>query len=168
MLIHHFLEQNAEKYPYKDAAIHLGGKINYLELEKAANRLSNALIMWGIKPGDRVAVLLESSINYIIAYFAILKAGAVVVGLDTQSVPRNYRNVLSDCEVSGLIVGKNQAYIVKEIYKDIPSMKLVICDSSYDHLPSDLQTEFWLDIQLCPDNLYLRHDRIAQRRNINT
>ena len=151
MLIHHYLEENAERFPYKDAAIHLGGRINYLELEKAINRLANRLIERGIKPGDRVGILLESSINYIIAYFAILKAGAVVVGLNTQGALRNFRSVLNDCEVSGLIIGKRQAHVVKDLYQDIPSLGIVICDGFYDRFPKDIQTEFWLDIQILGD-----------------
>ena len=50
MLVHHFLEENAEKNSYRDAAVHLGGRINYLELEAASNRLANYLIAAGIKP----------------------------------------------------------------------------------------------------------------------
>jgi len=151
MLVHHFLEENAERFPYKDAAIHLGGRISYLELEAAANRLANFFTDWGIKPGERIGILLESSINYIIAYFAILKAGGVAVGLNTQSTPRNYKNVLSDCSVTALIVSKKIANIVKIIHQDIPSLKLVVCDGSYDHLPREVESEFWLNIQLKGD-----------------
>ncbi|MCP4581926.1 MAG: acyl--CoA ligase [candidate division Zixibacteria bacterium] len=151
MLVHHFLEESAEKFPYKDAAVHLGGRINYLELETACNRLANYFLSAGIKPGDRIGILLESSINYIIAYFAILKAGGVVVGLNTQSAQRNYKNILGDCEVTALIVGKKNAHVVKGIYKDLPSLKLIVCDGTYDRIPKELETEFWLNIQLNGD-----------------
>jgi long-chain acyl-CoA synthetase len=151
MLIHHFLEENAERFPYKDAAIHLGGRISYLELEAAANRLANFFVDRGIKPGERIGILLESSINYIIAYFAILKAGGVVVGLNSQSTPRNYKNVLSDCSVTALIVSKKIAHVAKIIQPELPSLKLIVCDGSYDRLPKEVESEFWLNIQLKGD-----------------
>lgn len=148
MLIHHSLEENAERFPYKDTAIQMGGRINYLELEAAANRLANHLIDLGIKPGDRICILLEPSINYIIAYFGILKAGAVVVSLNTQAAIRNFRNTLGNCQVSGLIVNKNLAHIVNEIHSDLPSLNFVISEGSHDCFPRDIKADFWLDIQL--------------------
>lgn len=148
MLVHQFLETNAEKLPYKDVAIHLGGRINYFQLEAAANRLANNLIGNGVKPGDRVGIIIEPSINYIIAYFAILKAGAVVVGLNTQNTLRSYRNVLCDCEVSCLIISNKQAYHVKDLYREIQSLNLIICDGSYDRFPKGILPQYWLDIQL--------------------
>lgn len=151
MLVHHFLEENSEKYPYKDAAIHFGGRINYLELEAASNRLANHLIGVGVKPGDRVALLLESSINYIIAYFAILKAGGIVVALNTQSAIRNFKSILSDCTVTAIIVQKKLAHVIKQIHEDLPSLMYVVCDGSYDRLPKELESKFWLDIQLKGD-----------------
>lgn len=151
MLVHHFLEENSERFPYKDAAIHLGGRINYLELEAAANRLANYIVQAGIEPGDRVGILLESSINYIIAYFAILKAGAVVVGMNTQAAIRNFRDVLSDCAVKGIIFDKKIGHVIKAIHEDLPSLKMVVCDGSYDKIPKELNTEFWLNIQLKGD-----------------
>jgi acyl-CoA synthetase (AMP-forming)/AMP-acid ligase II len=151
MLVHQFLEENSERYSYKDAAIHLGGRINYIELEAAANRLANYLIESGIKPDDRVGILLESSINYIIAYFGILKAGGVVVALNTQAATRNFKNVLGDCCVSAIIVNKKIAHVIKAIHEDLPSLKLVICDGSYDRIPKEIKTEFWLNIQLQGD-----------------
>jgi long-chain acyl-CoA synthetase len=151
MLLHEYVEQNAERFPYKDAAIHFGGRINYLELEAGINRLANQLLDFKLKPGERVGLLLESSINYIIAYFGILKAGGVVVGLNSQGTIRDFRNILGDCEVSGLILSKNSAHVVKEIYQDIPSLKFIVSDGSYDHYPKEIDKQFWLDIQLKGD-----------------
>lgn len=148
MLVHQFLEVNAERFPYKDAAIHLGGRINYFQLEAAANRLANNLIENGIQPGDRVGIIIEPSINYIIAYFAILKAGAIVVGLNTQNTLRSCRNVLSDCEVSCLIISNKQAHYVKDLYPEISSLNLIICDGAYDRFPANIRPRYWLDIQL--------------------
>ena len=151
MLIHHFLEENSERFPYKDAAIHLGGRLNYLGVEAAANRLANHLIDAGIKPGDRVGLLLESSINYIIAYFGILKAGGVVVAMNTQAAVRNFRNILNDCTVKGIIFDKKIGHVIRAIHEDLPSLELVVCDGTYDKIPKSLKAEYWLNIQFKSD-----------------
>ena len=151
MLIHHFLEENSERFPYKDAAVHLGGRLNYLGIEMAANRLANHLIDAGIKPGDRVGLLLESSINYIIAYFGILKAGGVVVAMNTQAAVRNFRNILGDCTVRGIIFDKKIGHVIRAIHEDLPSLELLVCDGTYDKIPGKLRSEFWLNIQLKGD-----------------
>ncbi len=151
MLIHHYLEENAARFPYKDAAIHLGGRINYLGLEAAANRLANQLLKLNLHPGDRVGILIESSINYIIAYFAILKAGGIVVGLNSQGTARDFRNILSDCSVTGLIIGKNAVPVIKEVYHDIPSLRFVVAEDRAEHLPKDIRALSLVDIQLSGD-----------------
>ena len=151
MLLHQYVEQNAERFPYKEAAIHLGGRINYFELEAAINRLANKLLDFKIRPNDRIGILLESSINYIIAYFAILKAGGIVVGLNSQGTARDFRNILGDCEVTALIIHKNVGHIIKEVYKDLPSLKFIVSDGNYEHYPKDIDKIFWLDIQLKGD-----------------
>ena len=49
MLVHQFLESNAEVHSYREAVVHLGSRINYMELERNANRLANFLIKSGVK-----------------------------------------------------------------------------------------------------------------------
>ena len=83
MLIHHFLENSADSYPEKTAVIHKDKRFTYLEIEKKANTLANWLLDAGIKRGDRVAILLRNSVEYIHAYYGALKAGAVVVPMNT-------------------------------------------------------------------------------------
>jgi acyl-CoA synthetase (AMP-forming)/AMP-acid ligase II len=151
MLIHQFLETNAEAHSYREALIHLGGRINYLDLERSANRLANFLIDNGTKAGDRVGILLESSINYVIAYFAILKAGGVVVGLNTATTSRILHSVLSDCSASAIIVHHQSAHHLNDIIGDLNDLRLVVLDGRYERLESrkSLCTANFLDIQLC-------------------
>lgn len=84
MLIHNILEKSAEKYPDRSAVWYKNTWKSYAELNTNANKLSNYLIDLGVKPGERVAILLENSFDFIIAYFAVLKAGAVTVALNTD------------------------------------------------------------------------------------
>jgi len=56
-----------------------------------------------VKKQDRVAILLENSPLYVISFFAILKAGAIVVPLNTQSVNRELAYLINDCSARLII-----------------------------------------------------------------
>lgn len=77
--LHSFLESAANWLPRRAATIFQGQKLTYKQLNERVNQFAHALIGQGIKPGDRVMLVLPNSPEMIIAYFAILKAGAVVV-----------------------------------------------------------------------------------------
>lgn len=73
------LDRSAEAYPRSTAIEYFGLRIKYRELKEFADSLSCALATFGVKKGDKVATILPTCPQYIIANFAILKAGAVHV-----------------------------------------------------------------------------------------
>jgi acyl-CoA synthetase (AMP-forming)/AMP-acid ligase II len=75
---HFFLDNAASKYP-KMGCFQLGLEVTYGELKDHADRLANALAAMGVEKGDRVATLLPTSVQYVLADTAISKAGAVHV-----------------------------------------------------------------------------------------
>lgn len=126
MLVHRFLESSAEKYPDREALVHLESRSNYAELEKSANRLANQLIECGVKPGDRVGILYETSINYVISFFAVLKAGGVAVALNTATTPRIILGIISNCAPTALIIQKQHVHFLKNIINDLKSIRNII------------------------------------------
>jgi len=73
------LVEAAEEFPRKDALIFLDAKITYKELNDAANRFANALIALGVRPGDKVALLMPNMPQFVMAAYGVWKAGGVVV-----------------------------------------------------------------------------------------
>ncbi len=84
-LIHHFLEESAKVFPDKVALIHGDVRSSYAHINNCANQMADLLIERGITGGERVILLLENSLEYVVAYYGALKAGAVVVPLSTDS-----------------------------------------------------------------------------------
>jgi long-chain acyl-CoA synthetase len=76
------LTETAAASPDKAAALYDGGQLSYRELDELSDRLAVALEKVGIEPGDPVAMQLPNIPQFLIAYFGILKAGAVVVPLN--------------------------------------------------------------------------------------
>ena len=73
-----------------------GRTLSFREFDLATNRLANALVERGLRPGDRVSVILPNSIECLIAYYAIAKAGLVRVQLNTRETIENHRYKIAD------------------------------------------------------------------------
>jgi long-chain acyl-CoA synthetase len=77
--LHRLLHSAVRNYGSRPAATFYGRTLTYRELDDDVNRLANALRSLGVDNGRRVMLLLPNSPQFIIAYYAILKAGGVVV-----------------------------------------------------------------------------------------
>src|SRR5438874_6792323 len=78
-LLHDLLSNAAREFPDRAALIFFGQKIGYRELDRLSNRFAHVLRRLGVKKGDRVAIVLPNIPQFVIAFYGILKAGAVVV-----------------------------------------------------------------------------------------
>jgi long-chain acyl-CoA synthetase len=74
-----FLETAADWFPKRKATIFYGSELTYQQLDRRVNQFAHALHGLGVEPGDRVMVVLPNMPQLIIAYYAILKIGGVVV-----------------------------------------------------------------------------------------
>jgi acyl-CoA synthetase (AMP-forming)/AMP-acid ligase II len=104
-LVHHLLERSAARRPAHPFLIHEGHQAPFEEIERRANQVAWMLIREGIVPGDRVALLARNSPFYVVAYYGILKAGGIVVPLNTTAPAEALSAPLGDCEPRVLIVG---------------------------------------------------------------
>jgi len=83
-LIHHLLEKSAEAFPNKVALIHEEVRATYGQINAGSNQLARRLEEQGVTSGDRVVLLLENCLEYVIGYYGALKAGAVVAPLSSD------------------------------------------------------------------------------------
>jgi long-chain acyl-CoA synthetase len=102
-LVHHFLERSARLYPDKVALIH--GKVHatYSEINSLADNLASYLISCGVQKGDRVALLIENCLEYVVSYYGIMKTGAVAVPLNSDLKVDGLRYAIGDLEAKILI-----------------------------------------------------------------
>jgi long-chain acyl-CoA synthetase len=73
------LARTAREFPDKTALIFIDSKVSYRQLDDMANRFANALIDMGVKPGDKVAMLMPNMPQLVAATYGAWRAGAVVV-----------------------------------------------------------------------------------------
>jgi long-chain acyl-CoA synthetase len=77
--LYKFLESAADSVPKRDAVVFYGTRLTYRQLDSKVNQFAHALHGLGVRPGDRVTVVLPNTPQMIIAYYATLKIGGVVV-----------------------------------------------------------------------------------------
>ncbi|MDD2583255.1 MAG: class I adenylate-forming enzyme family protein, partial [Desulfuromonadaceae bacterium] len=103
MLIHHFIEKNAVISPDKVAVVCDDVRCTYAELNAMANNLAGWLLDQGLKSGDRVALLLNNSVEYVVSYYGILKAGGVAAPLGSDLKPDRLRILMQKLQATALI-----------------------------------------------------------------
>lgn len=143
MNIANWLERVARRAPDKLAAIAEGKHtISYGELDASANRLGNVLKAFGIRPGERVSVLLANSLEFLIAYFGILKVGAVVAPVNILYRAGEVKYVLNNATPRVLIVGPDYLRVVQDVWTECPLLEHVIVVGG-DSIPG---TYSWQDL----------------------
>ncbi len=80
--LHHILTTAAQEAGDHPCTNFFGRKTSYAEIHEAARRFAWGLQQWGLKPGDRVGLLLPNMPQFIIAYYGILMAGGVATPLN--------------------------------------------------------------------------------------
>ncbi len=120
------------QWPRRDALIFYGRGITYRELREAVDRLACALADLGVKKGDRVALYLVNSPQFVIAYFAALKCGAAVTSISPLYTSHEVRYQLED---SGARVVVCQDLLYEKVEKCGAPLDAVIVTSVGEYLP---------------------------------
>lgn len=149
MTIIDVLEHNALQYPNETALVEINPKfdseskitwkdyalmqpepgepfrreITWEDFDKEANRFANLLLTRGVRRGDKVAILLMNSIEWLPAYFGILKAGAIVVPLNYRYASDEIKYCLDKADCSMLIFGPEFIGRLEAICDEIPDVK---------------------------------------------
>ncbi|MBU1537407.1 AMP-binding protein, partial [Myxococcota bacterium] len=84
----------ANRWPSRRAALFLGTSMNYAELDRNIDSFATALHQLGVKKGETVALLLPNSFQYLIAYYAVLRLGAIVSGVNPTYKPLEVKHQL--------------------------------------------------------------------------
>lgn len=118
----HSVEMQAARQPEAVAVSYGAKQITYRELNTRANQLAHYLRRRGVGPDVRVGVLLDRSVEMIVALLGIIKAGGAYVPLDGSFPEQRLRFMLEDAEVALLLTQQGQPKIdVSEVvYLDEP------------------------------------------------
>ncbi|MFJ6938391.1 class I adenylate-forming enzyme family protein [Streptomyces sp. NPDC101132] len=89
--------------PGRTALAYFDGRLSYAETDALSDAVAGHLAGRGVRPGDRVAVMLQNTPHFVLAVLAAWKAGAVVVPVNPMYKAGEVSHVLRDAEVSALV-----------------------------------------------------------------
>ncbi len=116
------LAETVKGYGSKTAVSMGGSRLSYAELDEVSNRMANALTGMGVGRGDRVAMLLANSPEFVTTYFGIVKIGAVAVPLDTKYKLAELTFLFADCQPRVLVA---ESQFLKPIAPSLPDFKSI-------------------------------------------
>lgn len=128
------LDRAAAKYPSHIALIFFGNKVSYKELQSMINCFASALSGIGTKKGDRIVLVLPNCVEFVIAYFASLKIGAIVVPTNPMYSLREMEFQLKDCGAETMVILDMLYNKYKKVIETSPAKKCIIT-SIKDFLP---------------------------------
>lgn len=128
MQINNFLESAVQKYPDKEAVWYKDKWMTYAEIEIFSNKVANYLKEVNVSRKDRIAILYENSFDYVIAYFAVLKVGAIEVSINTDTTVETLTHVLEDSGAKAIITSRKYSRFLVPALKKATELKEVIID----------------------------------------
>ena len=135
--LYSLLDETAAKYPASPCTNFFGKRLTYREIKELSDRLAASLRRMGVPKGDRVVLLLPNSPQFIIAYYGLLKAGAVIVPLNPLSAERELEFYLTDSEAEVAITIPLFLSKVASLVGKTP-LKHIVCSRLSDFLPFPL------------------------------
>src|SRR5689334_4427272 len=128
------LARHAHRIPDRTAIVFYGRQVGFAELDWAANCFAAWLRRRGVEPGDRVAIHLENSPQWAIAWFGALRAGAVCVCLDPTRDAVELERQLNDSGARALCTS-DQGYPIVEPIRKRTKLEAVAVTAYRDFLP---------------------------------
>jgi len=133
--IYEFLNSTVAKYPDTVAMRFAGMELTYQEFLTLSNRFSNALKVRDVKKGDRVAIHLPNCPQFAIAYYAIMKLGAIFVPCSPLAGERELEHQLNDAGADTLITLDLLAAVFDNILGKTRVQRLIVTSLSDTYPP---------------------------------
>ncbi|MDD5166408.1 MAG: AMP-binding protein, partial [Candidatus Omnitrophica bacterium] len=117
------LSTSAQIHPHRTAIVFGQKKISYKTLDELTSHIASGIIELGIKKQDKIALFLDNCPEFIISYYAILKAGCVVVPINYMFKIEEAKFILEDSETTCLITSRAYLDMSEELKLRVDSLK---------------------------------------------
>ncbi|MFH1609231.1 MAG: AMP-binding protein [Candidatus Bipolaricaulota bacterium] len=125
------LEETVRRFADRPAVFYEGKTITYRQFAADVDRLVAGLVKLGIEPGDKVAIWMSNIPEWIVAYFAIARAGGVVVPMNTRYKTHEVGYILGNAEAKAVFLsqgflGIDYAAMLAEVRGKLPLLREAI------------------------------------------
>ncbi|WP_349606495.1 AMP-binding protein [Cupriavidus sp. DF5525] len=132
-LLRRHAAQRGNKIAFQDAA----SAITYAELNAATANLASHLERLGVSQGDRIAVMLPNSVNWVVSVLAILRAGAVAVPISIEATDAEVGYRLTDAQCVLTIAISAKVGQLEALSRDLATRPLIIEVQDANEQPSE-------------------------------
>jgi fatty-acyl-CoA synthase len=135
------LETSAARHPAKAATLFFGRAKSFAALHDEAGRLAGWLQSRGVRRGDRVVLFMQNCPQFIVAYYAILRADAVVVPVNAMNKAQEFEHYIVDPQARVVVCGAELAGIVAEANAALPAdrrLEHILVARYADELPESI------------------------------
>ena len=107
--------------------------LTYGDLQARSIRFANALRALGIEEEQRIALLLNDTVDYPVAFWGAIRAGCVAIPLNVYLTLPQYAYILADCRARALVIEASLLEMIAPVLEKLPRKPAVIVVSSPGH-----------------------------------
>ncbi len=133
-----FVEDAARDFPdrvgvkmvlkYLPLGLSIHASLTYRELLAAVHTFAAALHQMGVRPGDRVAIMLPNTPQYVIAFMGTLRAGAIAVNTNPTYTPRELAHQMKDSGAETIVMLSPLYERLQAVRDEVPIKRVIITD----------------------------------------
>ncbi|HEY6496103.1 MAG TPA: AMP-binding protein [Trebonia sp.] len=120
------LERGASEHPDREAVSDEARSVTYAELLAASRRVAGGLRALGVGAGDTVALMLDNSLDHVLAWFGCSLLNAAEVPLNTAFMAPQVGYVIGHCEAEVLIIEEHYLDRLRDVAGELPGLKFVV------------------------------------------
>ena len=139
------MDQRFAQFAGRNAFVCMDQALTYREVDQASRALAAWLQAHGMRPGDRIAVMLPNVLQYPIAVAAILRIGGVVVNVNPLYTARELQFQLRDSGAKGIVILENFSATLEKVLPDVPIEHIIVASiGDMFKFPKDALVNFLL------------------------
>lgn len=129
------LRKTAQYHPEQTATVYFDKEMTYGELDKAVDRFASALAALGVQKGDKVAIFLPNTPQFVISYYGTLRIGAVETAISPLYKEREVEHQLRDSQAKTIVI-LDALFPILEKVLSATKVKNIIVTNLKDYMPS--------------------------------
>lgn len=128
------LETSAAFFPHRPALRQQAVELSYSEFNERANRVATALLRMGLRPGEQVALYAPNSLEWVVFYYGVLKAGCVAVTLSHMLTQDELTRLVEHCRPRAVFTEGSKLGALEKL-REPGGLEKVICPDGDVDLP---------------------------------
>jgi long-chain acyl-CoA synthetase len=121
-----FLKERAKEFRNKVFLWEKKNSLTYQEFDQVTDRMAAGLQALGLEKGDHAAVLFPNSMDTLLSYFAIIKAGGTAIPINPLYTPREIAFILNNSEAKFLLAAPQFQKAVEGVRAQVPGLKKAV------------------------------------------